>query len=205
MATFYHMTHCTVDLGLSMVIQGVNSHISTEKSTPPPLLVALKFLVHFSLVCQGKHPKAHEKWSQMERGVVFCKFSNQRGVSGFYFSLSAAFINGQKTLLAPNSFLHKRNGEGICYWCINQWHDRQSPWVHKIGTSLYLFFMVKWFWLLNPYGQVQLPTVCGKRYFFVFCKYPSLAITRGAVREGGPRKSHQEDEDWKFHKHLFTG
>ena len=30
---------------------------------------ALKFLVHFSLVCLGKCPKAHEKWSQMEKPI----------------------------------------------------------------------------------------------------------------------------------------
>ena len=30
---------------------------------------ALKFLVHFSLVCLGKYPKAHEKWSQMEKPI----------------------------------------------------------------------------------------------------------------------------------------
>ena len=30
---------------------------------------ALKFLVHFSLVCLGKCPKAYEKWSQIEKRI----------------------------------------------------------------------------------------------------------------------------------------
>ena len=45
-----------------------------RQNTFPLILVklrnrALKFLVHFSLVCLGKYPKAHEKWSQMEKPI----------------------------------------------------------------------------------------------------------------------------------------
>ena len=79
-------------------------HISTETSKPLPVVLvkmrnrALKFLVHFSLICQAKYPKPHEKWSPMGLGIWgsishpscmlwrpfrgrLCKFWNEKGFS----------------------------------------------------------------------------------------------------------------------------
>ena len=47
----------------------------TNPQNPFPLYLvklrnrALKFLVHFSLVCLGKYPKPHEKWLPMGQGI----------------------------------------------------------------------------------------------------------------------------------------
>ena len=60
---------CFMNLSSSVYKSGTN------RQNPFPLYLvklrnrALKFLVHFSLVCLGKYPKAHEKWSQMEKPI----------------------------------------------------------------------------------------------------------------------------------------
>ena len=48
--------------------------VANRQNPFPFLLVklrngALKFLVYFSLVCLGKYPKVHEKWSQMGKPI----------------------------------------------------------------------------------------------------------------------------------------
>ena len=60
-----------------------------------------------------------------------------------------------------------------------------------------LIFHGKVITLKSVFCQLQLQQFVEKDDFFVFYKYPTLAITRDAVREGGPRKSHQEGEEWK--------
>ena len=64
----------TVQLWTCDTISGTN-----YQNTFPLHLVklrnrALKFLVHFSLVCLAKYPKAHEKWSQMGKANLGIHF-----------------------------------------------------------------------------------------------------------------------------------
>ena len=87
----------------------------TNRQNPFPLYLvklrnrALKFLVHFSLVCLGKYPKAHEKWYQTEKPIWgsishpsgmlwrpfrgrFLQILQPKGFSEAYFSVFPAFM-----------------------------------------------------------------------------------------------------------------
>ena len=121
------MTHCTVDLGLSMVIQGVNSHISTEKSTPPPFAYGFKVFGSFQLGLQGT-PNPMKRGCQWSRGcggsishplacfgghlgVVCWKFWNQMGFSEAYFLVFPAFTKSQNPF--PFQMSVNWNGKGF--------------------------------------------------------------------------------------------
>ena len=98
---------------------------------------ALKFLVHFSLVCLGKCPKAHEKWSQMEKpiwgsifhpsgmlwrpfGGRFLQVLQPKGVFRSLFLCIYCFYKSSKPLPGANEWQTHREGVlTICGFIVN--------------------------------------------------------------------------------------
>ena len=103
---------------------------------------ALKFLAHFSLVCLGKCPKAHEKWSQMEKliwgyifhpsgmlwrpfGGRFLRVLHPKGVFRSLFLRISCFYKSSKPLSGANApgrgfddlwLYSKCTGKGFWQW-----------------------------------------------------------------------------------------
>ena len=71
--------------------------VAKRQNTVPLYLVklrnrALKFLVHFSLVCLAKYPKPHEKWLPMGQGIWGVHFPSFRhALEAIWGSFSANF------------------------------------------------------------------------------------------------------------------
>ena len=128
-----HQFYIPIETSPPLPFWNIITSVANNQNPFPLYLVklrnrALKFLVHFSLVCLGKYPKpmkSDHKWKSQSGGpfsilqacfgghlgVVFCKFCNQKGFSEAFFSVFPAFTNRQNPF--PVQMSGKRTGKGF--------------------------------------------------------------------------------------------